>query len=461
GGFRMPPPDVLEKLRTGLHVHATDDSGRDDPKPTNTAVAAIWDGHALVQKAMAEQTVALVLRKTPFYAESGGQVGDTGIVECGRGTAHTHRFAVEDTQRAGEYVLHVGHSTQGAVTVGDDATATVERARRERVAANHTATHLMNHALREVLGGDVEQRGSLVADDRLRFDFTHGRAMTPDEVGRVEVLVNAAIARTLPVHHATVPLDRARAISGVRAVFGERYPDPVRVVAIGATVEDMLADPSNARWRGLSIEFCGGTHLRNAEQAQHFAIVGEGASSAGIRRIFAITAASIEQRLAAARRHAGEALAAELAAIAAEVAEAPLSVSFRHRIEPALAELREKVKDWRKAQEGANRDAVVAQARDIADRASGAVIVEPVEGADPAALLSALSAVRAKRPAIATLPPASSALRRRMALAGRLARTALSAESRAAGSAPSTGSTITAPDARSAMSRACATTASR
>jgi alanyl-tRNA synthetase len=413
GGFRMPPPDVLEKLRTGLHVHATDDTGRDDPKPTSTAVAAIWDGNALVQKAVVEQKVALILRKTPFYAESGGQVGDTGIVECGRGASRTHRFRVEDTQRAGEYVLHVGHSTHGAISVGDDATATVERARRERVAANHTATHLMNHALREVLGGDVEQRGSLVADDRLRFDFTHGRAMTPEEVGRVEMLVNAAIARTLPVHHASVPLDKARAISGVRAVFGERYPDPVRVVAIGATVEEMLADPSNARWRGLSIEFCGGTHLRNAEEAQHFAIVGEGASSAGIRRIFAITgaaahaaattAASIEQRMAAARKHAGEVLAAEVAAIAAEIAEAPLSVSFRHRIEPALAELREKVKDWRKAQEGANRDAVVAQARDIAERASGAVIVEPVEGADPAALLSALSAVRAKRPASAIL----------------------------------------------------------
>jgi alanyl-tRNA synthetase len=413
GGFRMPPPDVLEKLRTGLHVHATDDSGRDDPKPTSTTIAAIWDGNALVQKAVAEQPVALVLRKTPFYAEGGGQVGDTGIVECGKGATRTHRFTVEDTQRAGEYVLHVGHSTHGAVSVGDDATATIERARRERVAANHTATHLMNHALREVLGGDVEQRGSLVAEDRLRFDFTHPRAMTAEEIGRVEVLVNAAIARTLPVHHAIVPLEKARAIGGVRAVFGERYPDPVRVVAIGATVEEMLADPSSARWRGLSIEFCGGTHLRNAEQAQHFAIVGEGASSAGIRRVFAITgaaahaaattAASIEQRLAAARKHSGEALAAEAAAIAAEVAEAPLSVSFRHRIEPALAELREKVKDWRKAQEGANRDAVVAQARDIADRASGAVIVEPVEGADPAALLSALSAVRAKRPTSAIL----------------------------------------------------------
>jgi alanyl-tRNA synthetase len=226
-------------------------------------------------------------------------------------------------------------------------------------------------------------------------------------------MVNAAIAKTLPVHVATVPLEKAKAINGVRAVFGERYPDPVRVVAIGASVEDMLADPSNARWKGMSIEFCGGTHLRNAEQAQHFAITGEGASSAGIRRVFAITgaaahaaattAAALEQRLAAARKATGEALAAEVTAIAATLAEAPLSVSFRHRMEPALAELREHVKEWRKAQEGANRDAVVAQAREIAERATDAVIVESVTGADPAALLSALSAVRAKRPDSAIL----------------------------------------------------------
>jgi alanyl-tRNA synthetase len=413
GGFHLPPPDVLEKLRTSLHVHATDDAGRDDPKPTTTAVAAIWDGHALVQKAMGEQRVALILRKTPFYAESGGQVGDTGMVECGHGGSRTNRFAVEDTQRAGEYVLHVGHATHGTVSVGDDATATVERSRRERVMANHTATHLMNHALREVLGAGVEQRGSLVSDDRLRFDFTHAKAMSPDELAKVEVMVNAAIAKTLPVHVATVPLEKAKAINGVRAVFGERYPDPVRVVAIGASVEDMLADPSNARWKGMSIEFCGGTHLRNAEQAQHFAITGEGASSAGIRRVFAITgaaahaaattAAALEQRLAAARKATGEALAAEVTAIAATLAEAPLSVSFRHRMEPALAELREHVKEWRKAQEGANRDAVVAQAREIAERATDAVIVESVTGADPAALLSALSAVRAKRPDSAIL----------------------------------------------------------
>jgi alanyl-tRNA synthetase len=405
--FRMPPPDVLEKLRTALHVHPSDDSGRDDPKPTNADVAAVWDGHALVNKAVEEQRVALIFRKTPFYAEGGGQVGDCGLVELQGGAGRTHRFRVEDTQRAGEFVLHVGRLEHGTVAVGEHATLTVERGRRERVAANHTGTHLMNHALREVLGGEVEQRGSLVADDRLRFDFTHPKAMTADELAKVEMLVNAAIARKAVVDAAVVPLERAKAINGVRAVFGERYPDPVRVVAVGATVQEMLADPADARWRACSVEFCGGTHAKGSADVQHFAILSEGASSAGIRRIFAVTgtaahaaaaaAANLEERLAKARKLVGEGLAAEVAAIAAALAEIPLSATFRHRMEPALAELREQVKDWRKAQEGANRDAVVAQAREIAERASGAVIVEAVEGADPAALLSALSAVRAKR----------------------------------------------------------------
>ncbi|MBM4098703.1 MAG: alanine--tRNA ligase [Planctomycetes bacterium] len=412
-GFRLPPPDVLEKLRTALHVHPTDDSGRDDPKPTNADVAAIWDGNQLVNKAVEEQRVALVFRKTPFYAEAGGQVGDTGLIELQGGAVRTHRFKVEDTQRAGEFVMHVGRLEHGNVSVGEHATLTVERSRRERVAANHTGTHLMNHALREVLGGEVEQRGSLVADDRLRFDFTHPKAMTPDELAKVEVMVNAAIARKAVVDTATVPLAQAKAINGVRAVFGERYPDPVRVVAVGATVQEMLADPSNARWRGCSVEFCGGTHAKGGGDVQHFAVLSEGASSAGIRRIFAVTgtaaqaaagaAAKLEERLAKAKRMMGEGLASEVASIAQALTEIPVSVTFRHRMEPALAALRDQVKEWRKAQEGANRDAVVSQAREIAERATGAAIVETVEGADPAALLSALSAVRAKRPDSAIL----------------------------------------------------------
>lgn len=411
--LHMPPPDVLEKLRTALHVPPTDDSTRDDPKSTPVQVCAIWTGSELAARAEPEQPVALLFRKTPFYAESGGQVGDTGTLDIGEHGAHSGRFAIEDTQRVGDYVLHVGRLTQGVLRADDRGTVTVERGRRDRVAANHTSTHLLNHALRTVLGGEVEQRGSLVAEDRLRFDFTHSRAIGAEELARVEMLVNAEIAKALRVHHASVPLESARRIRGVRAVFGERYPDPVRVVSIGVPVDRLLAEPDRAEWAGYSIEFCGGTHLRSSDEAQHFVILSEGASSAGVRRIFAltgmaaqaaaVTAASIERRIAAARRLANESLAAEVQEIAGEIAALPVSAVFRHRIEPAIAELRERAKEWRKAQEGANRDLVVGQARTIAEGAKGLVIVEALMGADPAALLSALSAVRAKHPESAIL----------------------------------------------------------
>jgi alanyl-tRNA synthetase len=411
--LRMPPPDVLDTLHNHLHVAPTDDSGRDDPKSTPVTVRAIWNGSELSARAEQEQPVAVVFRKTPFYAEAGGQVGDAGVLELGEHGSSTGRFTIEDTQRVGEYVLHVGRLTQGSLKADDHGTATVERGRRDRIASNHTATHILNHALRAVLGTEIEQRGSLVAEDRLRFDFTHSRALTPQELARVEMLVNADIAKCLRVHHAQVPLAHALKINGVRAVFGERYPDPVRVVSIGVPVESLIGTPSNPEWSQYSIEFCGGTHLRSSDEAQHLVITGEGASSAGVRRIFALTgtaaqaaeatALDLEQRAAAARKLKGQDLVDEVHAISAGLTELPISAVFRHRVEPALVELRDMVKDWRKAQEGANRDMVVGQARTIADQAHGPVIVESLMGADPAALLSALSAVRSKRPESAIL----------------------------------------------------------
>ena len=140
-----------------------------------------------------------------------------------------------------------------------------------------------------------------MADDRLRFDFTHAKPMSVDELAKVEVSVNAAIARTLPVSVATVPLEKAKAIAGVRAVFGEKYPDPVRVVSIGAKVGELLADPANAKWRQCSVEFCGGTHLPATGEAKRFAIVSEGALSAGVRRVMALAGVPAEAAFAAAK----------------------------------------------------------------------------------------------------------------------------------------------------------------
>jgi alanyl-tRNA synthetase len=220
--------------------------------------------------------VALVLDKTNFYAEQGGQVGDRGWIKTDTGT-----FEVTDTQRLGASVLHLGRVWEGTVKTGQKATLEVHPLRFDTM-RNHTSTHLMNWALREVLGEHVEQKGSLVDADKTRYDFTHDKPMTADEVLEVERLVNEKILADLPVTPVTMALAEAKQIGGVRAVFGEKYPDPVRVVLIGAE------KPSEATVE-QSVEFCGGTHLSRTSQACLFKIVGQEGVAKGVRRITAVT----------------------------------------------------------------------------------------------------------------------------------------------------------------------------
>jgi alanyl-tRNA synthetase len=334
-------------------------------------------------------------------------VADTGTIVSAEGAS----LAVESVQKYGAYVLHIGKMTVGTLKLGEEISLQVDYARRALIAKNHTATHMLNLAIKGALGMACDQRGSLCDADKYRFDFAYGKPLTMDELLATQQHVNEQIAAALPVQIQVTGLEGAKTIRGLRAVFGEQYPDPVRVVSIGATVPDLLADPSNARWRECSVEFCGGTHTRSSEEVQHFAILSEGASSAGIRRIFAVTgtaahaaaatAANLEQRLAAARKLEGEALTEEVTAIASALTELPVSVVFRHRVEPAVVELREKAKEWRKAQEGANREVVVAQAREIADRhaksaAPAKPLVAMINGADAPALLAAIDCARAK-----------------------------------------------------------------
>jgi alanyl-tRNA synthetase len=154
---------------------------------------------------------------------------------------------------------------------------------------NHTATHVMNWALREVLGNHVQQKGSLVDPDKTRFDLSHPKALTPEEIERVESLVNERIGQKLTVYDEPVKQEQALKIHGLRAVFGEKYPDEVRVMSIGTPVSELVANPDNPEWRNVSIEFCGGTHCQNTGQIGHFAIVSEEAVAKGIRRVVGIT----------------------------------------------------------------------------------------------------------------------------------------------------------------------------
>ncbi|HSK02367.1 MAG TPA: alanine--tRNA ligase [Kofleriaceae bacterium] len=264
-------------------------------------VRAILTGDARVQRAAAGAKVQLVFDQTPFYGESGGQTGDTGTVKAPGGAVR-----IDDTRKpAGDVHVLVGEVTEGAIAVGDRVTFEVDDERRERIRANHSATHLLHHALKHVLGGHVAQKGSLVAPDRLRFDFTHFSPMTDEQRRRVEDLVNAEIRANEDSRIEVLPLEEARQ-RGAVAMFGEKYGERVRVVSIG----------------GQSIEFCGGTHVRRAGDIGLFKIVSEAGVAQGVRRIEAVTGAGALEylrRLEDELSRAGERLKAGPFEIAARV----------------------------------------------------------------------------------------------------------------------------------------------
>ena len=247
-------------------------------------VALVQDGQE-VESAAADSEVEVVLDRTPFYAEMGGQVGDTGKL-----TAPGLYVHVTDTKhRDGGLESHVGVVEEGTISVGDSVTATIDAGRRELIRRNHTATHLLDAALKKVLGDHVNQAGSLVAPDRMRFDFTHFEALTKDELDRIEGMVNAEIFAAKPVVTQIMNIEDAKA-AGAVALFGEKYGDVVRVVSAGA--EDTP----------FSRELCGGTHARNTADLGLFKIISESSVGSNSRRIEAVTSMGaieyVDERLA-------------------------------------------------------------------------------------------------------------------------------------------------------------------
>ncbi|KAJ8281193.1 hypothetical protein GJAV_G00064570 [Gymnothorax javanicus] len=272
-------------------------------------VLAIRRERAFVDEVTTGQECGVLLDQTSFYAEQGGQTYDEGYMLREDDSAEDKmEFTVKNTQVRGGYVLHMG-TVYGTLKVGDRLTLHIDEARRRPIMSNHTATHILNFALRGVLG-EADQRGSLVAPDRLRFDFTAKGALSTGEVRRTEEIACAMIGEGKPVYAKEAPLAAAKAIQGLRAVFDETYPDPVRVVSIGIPVPDLLADPNSTAGSLTSIEFCGGTHLQNSSHAAPFVIVSEEAIAKGIRRIVAVTGAEAlkAQRKADALRQSLSAL---------------------------------------------------------------------------------------------------------------------------------------------------------
>ncbi len=233
----------------------------------NGKVTALFIDGKAVDSVSAGQEAVVILDQTPFYAESGGQVGDKGELK-GAGFS----FAVSDTQKYGQAIGHIGKVASGTLKVGDAVQADVDEARRQRIRLNHSATHLMHAALRQVLGTHVAQKGSLVNDKALRFDFSHFEAMKPEEIRAVEDLVNAQIRRNLAIETNIMDIDAARA-SGAMALFGEKYDDRVRVLRMG----------------DFSTELCGGTHAARTGDIGLFRITSESGTAAGVRRIEAVT----------------------------------------------------------------------------------------------------------------------------------------------------------------------------
>jgi alanyl-tRNA synthetase len=315
------------KLREGLQP--TEFLGYQTLSGEGTVVAIVRDGEPIA-KLGAGQSAEVVFDRTPFYAESGGQVGDAGTLK-GAGVGGT----VEDVKkRAGDLHAHLVTLNSGSLKAGDKVSLEVDAERRAATVANHSATHLMHAALRRTLGPHVTQKGSYVGPDRLRFDFSHGNALTADELARIEAEVNAVIRANAQTSIQVTSPDKAIE-AGALALFGEKYGATVRVLAIGAGLED--------RAKPYSVELCGGTHVSRTGDIALFKIVSESAVAAGVRRIEAVTAAGAKAWL---DEQAG--LARALAdALKVPVAEAPARLQAlmdeRRRLERELAEAKKKL----------------------------------------------------------------------------------------------------------------------
>ena len=327
-------------------------------------IAALLRGKESVQELRAGEDGQVVLDATPFYAESGGQVGDRGVLVSGES-----RFAVADTQKLGKAHVHVGKVASGALRVGDVVQAQVDHALRQATRLNHTATHLLHAALRKVLGTHVTQKGSLVSPERLRFDFAHYSAVTPDELREIERLVNAEIRANAEAETRLMNFDAAVA-AGAMALFGEKYDDEVRVLRVG----------------DFSTELCGGTHVSRAGDIGLMRIVSEGGIAAGVRRIEAVTGEGAFGHVVETD-HKLRDVAGLLKATRDDVEEKVRHLVERsRRLEKEVAQLKDKLAS------GQGRDL----AADAAAIGSVKFVATRVEGADAAALRNAVDQLKNK-----------------------------------------------------------------
>ena len=334
-------------------------------------LALFKEGSAVESLAMGEAG-ELVLDRTPFYAEAGGQVGDAGQL-----TNAAARFVVNDTQKRGAAHLHLGTLVQGSIRVGDELEATVDGARRQATALNHTATHLLHAALRKVLGTHVLQKGSLVAPDRLRFDFAHLQPVTPQELTEIERLVNAEIRANAPAETRVMQYEAAVA-AGAMALFGEKYDADVRVLRVG----------------DFSMELCGGTHVQRAGDIGLFKIIGESGVASGVRRIEALTGERAIEHI-----EQNDALLKDLAALVRGARE-----DLADKVREQLERTRQLEREIRSLKDRLASGQGVDLAANAVDVGGVKVVATKVDGADAGALRSAVDQLKERlKPAVVVL----------------------------------------------------------
>ncbi len=288
--------------------HGTTDFLGYDTETAEGQIQALVAGSDQISTAKVADQVQIVLNQTPFYAESGGQIGDTGVIKTETGVAK-----VTDTKKVAGVYIHFATVAEGEIAKGQGAVLTVDHSRRSAIRANHSATHLLHEALRRALGEHVAQRGSLNADDRLRFDFSHSKALSASELRQVEAEVNQFIRQNTRVETRIMTPDDARGL-GAQALFGEKYGDEVRVVSMGI----LDGSGKGADGKTYSLELCGGTHVRQTGDIGAFVALSDSASSAGVRRVEALTGAAAIAYLADQTANLN-AVASELKAQAADV----------------------------------------------------------------------------------------------------------------------------------------------
>ncbi|SCU96317.1 LAMI_0F06128g1_1 [Lachancea mirantina] len=335
------------------NVPKTDDSHKYNAANVKAKILRLHDGNGFVEKINeVGKQYGIILDQTCFYAEQGGQEFDTGSIVIDGET----EFKVENVQLYNGFVFHTGALDEGSLSVGDGIIATFDELRRFPIKNNHTGTHILNFALKEVLGSDVDQKGSLVAPEKLRFDFSHKKALSNDEIKKVEDISNDQVKANHVVYYKSVPLDLAKSICSVRAVFGETYPDPVRVVSVGRPVDDLIADPQNEEWQKYSVEFCGGTHVAKTGDIKEFIIIDESGIAKGTRRIVAVSGSAAHEAQRVARKFGDDLVATEklpfsplkekkLKELGVQLGQLPISVVAKDELKKKFTKIEKSVKD--------------------------------------------------------------------------------------------------------------------